>query len=374
MATSGLASGPLSGHVTTVLGPVAAADLGVTLPHEHVLWDMARSMYVPSPDPAERAAAEAPLGLETLWWVRERPLEHRENIALRDEAVAVRELRHYRAAGGRSLVDCTVRGLHPDPAALARVSQESGVHVVLGTGYYVARTHPADMATKPVEAIADELERDLTAGIDGTGVRAGLIGELGIGGRTAFQGIASLDEVHPDEAKVLDGAARAHRRTGATISIHPPRSRVKGQPRSAMALGLLERLERQGVPPERVILGHLDSSWDEDAKVHEEIARRGGWVEYDVWGWNDLYWPARQDGFLHDVRRVALVTRLLEAGLGHRLLLSHDICTRHRLRTWGGHGYGYLLGFGARMLRAHGLTDADLEALMIRNPARALAR
>jgi phosphotriesterase-related protein len=363
-----------SGQVTTVLGPVMAAELGTTLPHEHVLWDMAHTMYVPNADPAARAAAESPLTLGTLWWARERPLEHRENIALGDEDVAARELGHFRTAGGRTVVDCTVRGLRPAPAALARVSRASGVHIVLGTGYYVARTHPPDMATKSTESIADELVRDLTEGIGQTGVRAGLIGELGIGGQTAFQGIASIDEVHPDEGRVLEAAALAHRRTGATISIHPPRSRVKGLPRSRLALGVLERLEKGGVPPERVILGHLDSSWDEDVEVHREIAQRGAWVEYDVWGWNDLYWPARRDGFLHDTRRVELVIGMLDAGLGNRLLLSHDICTRHRLRSWGGHGYAYLLGFGATMLRAHGLTESDLRALMVDNPARALAR
>jgi phosphotriesterase-related protein len=223
-------------------------------------------------------------------------LEHRENIALDDEDVAVRELGHFRAAAAAAL-SIARYGLRPDPSALARVSRASGVHIVLGTGYYVARTHPPDMATKSTESIADELMRDLTDGIGETGVRAGLIGELGIGGQTAFDGIASIDEVHPDEGRVLEAAALAHRRTGATISIHPPRSRVKGLPRSRLALGVLERLEKVGVPPERVILGHLDSSWDEDVEVHREIARRGAWVEYDVWGWNDLYWPARRDGF-----------------------------------------------------------------------------
>jgi phosphotriesterase-related protein len=359
--------------VTTVLGPVPASALGVTLPHEHVLFDLTHRLYVPSPDPAERAAAEAPLSIETLWRVRERPLEHRDNGIQTDETVAARELAVYREAGGGTVVDCTVRGLCPDPAGLARVARASGVHIVLGTGYYVARTHPPDMAARPVETIAEEFARDLTEGIAGTGVRAGLIGELGIGGRTAFEGIASLDEVDPGELKVLHAAARAQRATGAAISIHPPRSRVKGLPRSRLALGVLDVLERDGVPPDRVILGHLDSSWDEDAKYHQEIAQRGAWVEYDVWGWNDLYWPSRRDGFLHDVRRIELVERMLEAGCGDRLLLAHDICTRHRLRTWGGHGYAYLLGFGREMLRAHGIGEDVLRELMVVNPARALA-
>jgi phosphotriesterase-related protein len=362
-----------AGRVTTVLGPVPASALGVTLPHEHVLFDLAHSLYVPSPDPAARAAAETPVSLETLWRVRERPLEHRDNGVQTDEAVAARELAFYREAGGGAVVDCTVRGLRPDPAGLARVARASGVHIVLGTGYYVARTHPRDLAAKPVEAIAEEFAHDLSEGIDGTGIRAGLIGELGVGGRTAFEGIASVEEIEPQEVRVLRAAARAHRMSGATISIHPPRSRVKGLPRSRLALGVLDLLEREGVPPDRVILGHLDSSWDEDAKYHQEIAHRGAYVEYDVWGWNDLYWPARRDGFLHDARRVELVERMLEAGCGGRLLLSHDICTRHRLRTWGGHGYAYLLGFGREMLRAHGIGEDTLRTLMVVNPARALA-
>jgi phosphotriesterase-related protein len=362
-----------NGTVTTVLGPVPATALGVTLPHEHVICDMARLMYAPSPDPAERAAAEAPITLEGLWRVRERPLEQRENLILADEAVAATELAAYRALGGGTLVDCTVRGLFPDPAALARLSRATGVHLVLGTGYYVARTHPPDMDTRPEEAIAAELERDLTEGVDGTGVRAGLIGELGIGGRTAFEGIASVDEVAPNELKVLRAGARAQRATGVAISIHPPRSRVRGLPRSRLALDVVELLEQAGASLDRVIVGHLDSSWDEDVEVHHEIARRGAYVEYDVWGWNDLYWPARRDGFLHDARRVELVTSMLEAGLGHRLLLAHDICTRHRLQAYGGHGYGYLLRFGVAMLRAGGIPAEALDRILIENPARVLS-
>jgi phosphotriesterase-related protein len=361
----------MAGAVMTVLGPVSPEALGVTLPHEHVICDMAR-MYTPSPDPAARAAAEAPITLESLWRVRERPLEQRENLSLTEEAVAEGELAHYRAAGGGAIVDCTVRGLHPDPAALARLSRATGVHVVLGTGYYVARTHPPDMDTKGVESIADELVRDLTVGIGTTGVRAGLLGELGIGGRTAFDGVASFDEVGANELKVLRAAALAHHRTGVAISIHPPRSRVRGVPRSRIAGGALDLLEREGVPLDRVVVGHLDGSWDEDVLVHREIATRGAYVEYDVWGWNDLYWPARRDGFLHDARRVELVRGMIEAGLVERVLLAHDICTRHRLRRYGGHGYDYLLRFGREMLRANGVSEAAIRTMTIDNPSRVL--
>jgi len=361
------------GTVMTVLGPVPVAALGVTLPHEHVICDMARSMYTPHPDPGQRAAAEAPIALDQLWRVRERPLEQRENLSLTEEDVAAGELAHFRAAGGGAVVDCTVRGLHPDPAALARLSRASSVHVVLGTGYYVARTHPPDMDRKTVEGIADELVRDLVDGIDGTGVRAGLIGELGIGGRTAFEGISSFDEVGPNELKVLRAAALAQQRAGVAISLHPPRSRVRGLPRSRLACGALDLLTREGVPPDRVVVGHLDGSWDEDLAVHREIAGRGAYVEYDVWGWNDLYWPARRDGFLHDARRVDLVLGMLASGHGERVLLSHDICTRHRLRRYGGHGYDYLLRFGVEMLRANGVGAEAIHTMMVDNPARVLA-
>ena len=362
-----------TGRVMTVLGPVSEAELGVTLPHEHVMCDMARSMYVPHPDARQRAAAERPITLDELWRVRERPLEQRDNLSLTEEDVAARELDHFRAAGGGTVVDCTVRGLYPDPAALVRLSRATGVHIVLGTGYYVARTHSAGMDDKTVEEIADEFVGDLTEGIDGTGVRAGLIGELGIGGLTAFEGISSFAEVGPNELKVLRAAARAHLRTGVAISLHPPRSRVRGVPRSRLACGALDLLDRDGVPPDRVVVGHLDGSWDEDLRVHREIAERGSYVEYDVWGWNDLYWPARRDGFLHDARRIELVVGMLEAGHVERLLLAHDICTRHRLRRYGGHGYDYLLRFGVEMLRANGVGPEAIRTMMVTNPARVLS-
>src|SRR5437773_1803553 len=98
--------------------------------------------------------------------------------------------------------------------------------------------------------------------------RAGLIGELGIGGLTAFEGISSFAEVGPNEVKVLRAAALAHHRTGVAISLHPPRSRARGVPRSRLACGALDLLERDGVPPDRVVVGHLDGSWDEDLRVH----------------------------------------------------------------------------------------------------------
>jgi phosphotriesterase-related protein len=245
--------------------------------------------------------------------------------------------------------------------------------VVLGTGYYVARCHPADMDERSVEMLADEFVADLTVGIGDTGVRAGIIGELGIGGTRHFEGIASFDEVAPNELKVLRAAARAHLRTGAPISIHPPRSRVRGLARSQLAIGILDLLEAEGVPLDRVIIGHLDGSWDEDPRFHAEIVRRAAYVEYDVWGWNDMYWPTRRDGFVQDVRRVAMVLEMLEAGHAERLLLAHDICTKHRLRAYGGHGYDYLLRFGLRMLRANGVDESTLNTLLVDNPARVLA-
>jgi phosphotriesterase-related protein len=361
------------GQVMTVLGPVDPSSLGRTLPHEHVLMDMASTFYVPPADAGTRALAELPIRLDTLWWIHEHPLEHRDNLVLDDEGVAISELGHFRAAGGGAIVDCTTRGLEPNPRGLARVSQASGVHVILGTGYYVARSHPADMDDRSVETLADEFVRDLTIGFDNTGIRAGIIGELGIGGTRHFEGLASFDEVAPNELKVLRAAARAHLQTGAPISIHPPRSRVRGLARSQLACGILDLLEREGVPPDRVIVGHLDGSWDEDPRLHVELARRGAYVEYDVWGWNDMYWPTRRDGFVQDARRVQMVLGMLEAGHANRLLLAHDICTKHRLRAYGGHGYDYLLRFGVEMLQANGVDDATLHTLLVDNPARVLA-
>src|SRR2546425_7000953 len=169
---------PRSGQVQTVLGAIAAEDIGVTLPHEHLLIDFT-VMFAEPTAASDRGRAWSPLSLDNLGWVRQHFNANLDNLRLTDEQVARDEILLFKNAGGRTVVDPTPRSLARDPLALARLARATGLNIVMGAGYYVAAAHPPDMGARTEDAIAREIVADLTVGVDGTGVCAGFIGEIG---------------------------------------------------------------------------------------------------------------------------------------------------------------------------------------------------
>ena len=162
---------PIAGRAQTVLGPIDAGDMGITLPHEHLLIDFTLMFKEPESE-RERELARRPVGLDNLGWVRRNFSSSLDNLRLTDEDVARDELLLYRQAGGRTVVDPTNQGLSRDPRALARVARATGLHIVMGSGYYVAASHPPGMDAKTVDGLAREMVADLTTGVGDTGVRA----------------------------------------------------------------------------------------------------------------------------------------------------------------------------------------------------------
>lgn len=360
--------------VVTVLGAIAAEAVGPFLVHEHLLSDLASAWYAPPTTDIGRAMAQGPLELRNLWWLRENPYAREDNLQLDDLDMQVEELMGFAGLGGFAIVECSVRGIRPRPEQLRWLSQRSGVHIIAGTGYYTAKTHGPEVDGMSVERIADGFVQDLTEHFTDSEASAGFIGELGIGGLDPVIGVRSTSEIHPNERKVLLAAARAHRLTGAAIVVHPPRSADRLVPRSRLALELLDLLEGNGVDPRKVVLCHLDSSAYEDWRVHREIARRGAYVEYDAWGWNDYFALHRGDGFFNDLTRLQYLKRLIDAGFVDHVLLSQDIAAKYRLQRYGGHGYSYLLRFGLPMMVAFGIPEDAVRRMLVENPVRLLAR
>ena len=179
--------------VQTVLGPVAADALGTTLLHEHLLIDL--WPWFDTGDPA----ADEPVSPATIERVRANPFAFHDNLVLDDLDMAAGELAPFAQAGGRTVVDLTLPEIGRRPAALADLAQRTGLNVVMGCGRYIAGARPAELRDAPTERLRDELLRDLTDGADGTGIRAGVIGEIG-----------TSDPLHPDEARMLWAAGEAH--------------------------------------------------------------------------------------------------------------------------------------------------------------------
>ena len=298
--------------VMTVLGPVPGDRLGITLPHEHLMCDLAR-------------------------------VTGRRDEQLADLDLAVAEVSRFRAAGGTTVVDVTNRHLGRDPLALQAISRATGLNIVMGCGWYREPFYDPEVFEKTTGRLAEDIVRDITDGVDGTGVRPGIIGEIG----------CDLHYISPAEERSFRAAARAHQRTGLTITTHALRSPV--------GLVQLDLLAEEHVDLRRVIIGHSDTYPHPD--YHEAVAKRGAWVQFDT---------VRGVHEFEIEKRIRLVKELISRGRLSQLLLSHDVCIPAHLRAYGGGGYDYLLREFIPRLLAAGISQEQIHTLTVDNPGSAL--
>lgn len=268
----------------------------------------------------------------------------RLNELLNDEALAVEELASLRNAGGTALVEVTTPDLGRDPQALCRVAEKTELHIVMGTGWYRQPFYPPEIDRLPTNRLAEMMIEELTVGVEGSGIRAGIIGEIGI----------DLDYATAQEERVLRAAARAQKATGAPITTHASMYPV--------GLAQLEILNDEGADLSRVIIGHCDTYLDQS--YHLAILEAGAYVQFDTVGRNHMN---------PDSRRARALVELARLGWKDKLLLSSDRCHRSDLRAFGGVGYGYVFTTFLDMLRAEGIDDETLNTITIENPRRALA-
>ncbi|HEV3343706.1 MAG TPA: hypothetical protein VG125_25260 [Pirellulales bacterium] len=338
-------------HVQTVLGPVAPYELGVTLPHEHLLIGLACWLERPA-DPAREFLVDAPVTASVRGLLAGDPYHCRDNLILDDRQLAVDELRHFSAHGGRTVVDLTTRNIGPFPQQLADVARQSGLNIVAGTGFYVARSHPDWIQGAAEEQVADFMLKEILVGIDDTPVRAGVVGEIG-----------TSSPMTPDEALVLRAAARAQSKTGLAINVHLPIFQREGH-------RVLDVLDAAGADLSRVVLSHLDESMDFD--YVRSLAERGPFVELDTFG-SEFAFDQSGEHEPSDWERIRLLLDLLDAGLAEHLLISQDVCTKIHLVHYGGYGYAHLLRTIVPRLKMRGVESGTLETLLVKNPARMLS-
>jgi predicted metal-dependent phosphotriesterase family hydrolase len=310
----------VSDHVQTVLGPIKPAELGWVLPHEHTgiaLW------HIPT--------------RWDYWELR------------RDEPVIVEELGAFRAAGGGSLVDLTLDGVGREPEWLVAIARATGLYVVMGAGWYRGAHYPTEVLIdrRSVDALAEVIVRDATVGVGETGIRAGIIGEIG----------TDKPWLSAQEERVHRAAARAARRTGLAITTHAVQSMV--------GLDQLDVFEAEGADLSRVVIGHADSF--PSLAYHLAIVERGATVEFDFLGMS--FTPLERHG---EGRIVDNLRELLSRGHVERILLSQDVCHDSQLKRYGGNGYTYLADTFLPRLRAAGVSDDEIHTITVDNPRRLL--
>jgi phosphotriesterase-related protein len=351
-----------AGKILTVLGPIDAESAGITLPHEHFFLDL--SLPFDDPDRWVRAGRLAPEGAEDrriydlevrldnraevnrFLWRTEDPL------VLDDFDLAVEEAGAFKAAGGRTIVDVTTKGLGRDPERLARLARETGLHIVMGTGWYREGWRPIDFNGMNVDELANDMITEIVEGVGPNKIRAGVIGE-----------IPAMDiSTAPDSNDVqqLRAAARASASTGAALTLH----QWVGEGETLMEI--LDILEDEGADLERVIVGHVGGDAPDQLDILTATLKRGVTLQFDLLGADFLL----AEKVIDTRGSVDAVATLIKRGYADQLLLSQDVCTKPQLKAYGGNGYDYVLAEVVPYLKENGITHASIEKMLVANPAR----
>jgi 5-phospho-D-xylono-1,4-lactonase len=298
--------------VRTVRGDITPETLGVTYMHEH-LYGFSLSKGT---DP---------------------------DLNLGSEAAAAHELMLFKQAGGQAVVEMSPQDYNRNPLALKRLSETTGIHIVMVTGYIKADSADKFVEHKTVNDITDELIRDVQEGVNGTGIRAGLI-----------KAGSSLNKVTANEEKMLRAAAQAQRETGALISTHTEAG--------TMALEQIAIFKEAGVSPEKILIGHMDRKLDYDYQL--EVAKTGVTLGYDQFS-KEKYYP--------DFQRIDFISKLFKAGYGKQIAISGDLARRSDLTSYGGGpGYTFILWRIIPWLKKNGLRQDDICTLFVETPKRLL--
>lgn len=344
----------LVSKVQTVLGLVDADQIGITTCHEHIFWDI--SEYFREPDSAsDREMSHQPVSLDNLWWIRAHPSGNLDNIHQTDEQLAASELLRFKSAGGGTIVELSPDGLSRDPSGLARVARATGLNIIMGSGYYSGFTHPEDMDHKTEEDIAEEIVNDITVGVRDTGVRSGIIGEIGCS--VPFTG---------NEKKVLRACAIVQRQTGAPINVHPSMD-------DELVVENIKILEDAGADLSHVAISHVDG-FEFSPPTLRKLLKAGCYVEYDGFG-HSIYHFMVMGRVVHeqsDIQRIYDIIRLINEGYIDQILLGQDLFFKCSLAAYGGFGYSHIIDNLIPFMKAKGMTEQQIHTLLVENPGRFL--
>jgi phosphotriesterase-related protein len=301
-------------HVMTILGPVDPGALGFTLHHEHVFNHV-------------------------------NPLAARDDdLVIDDLASSAADLEFYFGAGGRAIVDMGPADYGRSIADLLWLAQRSPVHLICTTGHHKDLIAAPWVGDDDVETIAARNIAEVREGIDGTGVRAGVV-----------KGGTSLNEITDVERRVLLAAAATQQATGVPISTHTEMG--------TMALEQIDILMDAGADPARIVIGHMDARLD-DRSYLLEVLGRGVFLSFDRWTRHTM---------APDQERADMLYRLAEAGHIDQLLVSGDLARKSNHLGYGGQfGFDYMIDHVPLMLMEAGFTAPQVRQLVIDNPARAL--
>ena len=332
----------------TVNGPLEESELGFTLMHEHIFCDLRK--------PRERNVFlnnEEGIKIDNRFEVNYYQNKHPQNLILDEYEKAVNELNIFREFGGNTIVELSTIGINPEPKKLSEISHETGVNIVLGTGYYTNDYLDEFSLNYSVEDLKMLMYKHLQEGFEGTNIRAGLIGEIGCSWH-----------LKKSEKKSLQAALDIQDELGVTLSIHP--GRHKSSPAE-----IVKFLENFKVIPEKTIICHIDRTLTNLENILF-LLNKGYVLEWDFFGIETSnYWFGKFD-LPTDYMRLDLIYELIKKGFKNQITISHDICIKTRLSCYGGHGYSHINRHVVPLMFERGWTENNIEQILVKNPANLL--
>lgn len=250
-----------------------------------------------------------------------------------------KEMKKLYSKGVRNIVEVTNRGMGRNVKNIVKISKESGINFICSTGFYKEPFLPDYVYEMDKEEIAELLINDIEIGIDGTGIKAQLLGEIG----------TSKDHMTKEEEKIFESIVIAHKKTGVPISTHTTLG--------TNALGQIEFFEKNNVDLTKVNIGHVDLSGDVQYII--EILSKGVYISFDTIGKNN---------YLLDSKRVEMLKILQDMNLLNKVFLSQDISRKSNMEFMGGIGYSYIFDSFIPMLKEKGITDESLDLMLHKNP------
>jgi len=354
--------------VITVNGSISPSELGVTMSHTHLLSELSVSeRHIQSSSELteesdmtdyDRLLLDKPVTMDILGTIRRHVMSVKDNTILGDVNLAIEELMFYKKMGGTSVVETTLVGLKRDPIGLRKISSATGVNVISASGWYIAGSHPAFVKEGDIDELCDYMVNELTVGISDTGIRTGII-------KAAMSGSTPDIPFSGDEEKVLRAAARAQAKTGAAMTVHP--CHHYGRARHWQTY--LNIMQNEGANLEKCYLSHMEF-YCTDLDYQKTLLERGVTVSYDQFGGEQYVrpgWPKPSDQM-----RVNGVRQLVKAGYTKQIVLSNEIVYKCNLRKYGGYGYAHVLENIALDLIYYGVTEQQLNTMLIENPKQLL--
>lgn len=360
--------------ITTVCGDIAPEDLGMTSMHEHLNADMTLLSGL-----AKRFGAPVPpdsmmtLDNENLAFLRTgASLFSAASMTVGDVAYTVKELGHFRARGGRSVVDASPIGLRGPVGDLREASTRAGVNIVCATGLYTAANRPPEYDGWSEAQQVEHFTRELTSGIGDTDVRAGIL-------KCALSAASPTSALNEVELTTLRACARAAHETGVSVHVHSAFPMTGDHVSDALSI----LLDEMALDPGRVVMMHMDSflrPWDSrrtyidslesvksiDVTTAQRVLDRGVTVGFDSWGMNVDILPQDDD-------RLKALVHLVRSGHADQIVLGHDVTQKPQGVSYGGTGFTWFPTLIPPILEQANIPSDAYLRMTIDNPARVLA-